>query len=87
MPDATTLAEIQRLAQLNYIRYTAHAKERMRRRGARSADVRNALLTATAAIWQEVERTWRVTGGVDCDGDELTACVDIMADVVVVTIF
>lgn len=59
----------------------------MRKRGAVPDDVRNALITATAAIWQPTEGTWKVTGGVDLEGDELTACVDIMADVVVVTIF
>lgn len=87
VPGAKALAEIHRLAQLNYIRYTGHADGRMRKRGARQDDVRNALLTATAATWQDEQGNWRLTGGVDLDGDELTACVDLMADVVVVTIF
>ncbi len=31
--------------------------------------------------------TWRVTGGRDHDGDEMTVICDIEADVIVVTIF
>ena len=59
----------------------------MNERGARPSDVRNALLTATSAVWQADRQNWRVDGGVDRVGDELTAVVDIWADLVVVTIF
>jgi hypothetical protein len=80
------LAEIQRLAQLDRIRYVRHARDRMAERGATPADVRNTLLTATAAVWQPERSNWRVRG-VDCAGDDLTAVVDLEADVIIVTIF
>lgn len=85
--DAQALAEIQRLAQLDRIRYSHHARDRMAERGAMPADVRCALVTATAAVWQAERSNWRVRGGVDRAGDELTAVVDLEADVIVVTIF
>lgn len=87
MSDAKALGEIQRLAQLDRITYSGHAQQRMSERGARPSDVRNALLTATRAVWQADRQNWRVDGGVDRSGDELTAVVDIWADLVVVTIF
>jgi len=45
------------------------------------------LLSATSASWQHDRETWRVDGGVDGDGDDLTVIVDLEADVIVVTIF
>ncbi len=84
--DTKALAEIQRLASLNRIVYTGHALTRMDDRGASRADVRSALITATSARRQE-RGTWRVEGGRDLDGDDLTAVVDIEADVIVVTVF
>jgi 2-methylaconitate cis-trans-isomerase PrpF len=83
--DTTALAEIHRLAQLNRIRLTRHAAERMDQRRAKREDVRAALVSSTVAIAQE--RGWRVEGGVDRDGDELTVVVDIEADVIVITLF
>jgi hypothetical protein len=84
--DSKALAEIQTLAARNFIRYSSHARKRMSQRGATAADVRKALLTATAADWQVDHQTWHVTGGTDTDGDDLTCNVAIEADVVVVTI-
>jgi len=84
--DAKALAEIQRLASLNRIVYTSHSLDRMDLRRASRADVRNALVTATSSRRQD-RGTWRVEGGQDLDGDDLTAIVDIEADVIVVTIF
>jgi hypothetical protein len=85
--DDRALVEIQRLAQLDRIVYSDHARTRMVQRNARPRDVRNALLTATAAVWQADRQNWRAVDGVDLDGDELTVVVDIWADLVVVTIF
>jgi hypothetical protein len=85
--DARPLGEIHRLARLNRISYTAHALRRMDQRGAELADVRAALISSTAAVHQEERGTWRVDGGRDRDGDDLTVIVDIEADLVVVTIF
>ncbi len=86
MSDATALAEIQRLARLDRLVFTRHARERMTERGAERGDVRNALVTATDALRQE-RGTSRVTGGRDHDGDEMTVICDIETDVIVVTIF
>lgn len=85
--DAKALAEIQRLAQLDQIEISAHAKRRMHMRGAAPRDVRKALLTATAAVHQDARGNWRLEGGVDTEGDDLTLICDIEADVIVVTLF
>lgn len=87
MNDAKALGEIRRLAQQDRIVYSDHAQVRMSERNARPSDVRHALLTATAAVRQADRENWRVLGGVDRGGDDLTAVVDIWADLVVVTIF
>ena len=83
--DPEALAEIHRLAQLGRIRITWHAEKRMDQRGAEPEDVRAALVSSTAALTQR--QGWRVEGGVDQDGDELTVIVDIEADVIVITLF
>ena len=59
----------------------------MNDRGATEPDIRATLLTATAAIRQADRDNWRVEGGVDTDGDELTLVCDVRADVIVVTLF
>lgn len=87
MNDARALAEIQRLCRLDRIVITRHANQRMNNRGASELDVRKALLTATAAIRQADRDNWRVEGGVDTDGDDLTLICDIGVDVIVVTLF
>lgn len=87
MNDARALAEIQRLCRLDRIVITRHANQRMNNRGASEPDVRKALLTATAAIRQADRDNWRVEGGVDTDGDDLTLTCDIGVDVIVVTLF
>jgi hypothetical protein len=79
--------EIQRLARLDRIVITRHANRRMNDRGATEPDVRKALLTSTAAIHQADRDNWRVEGGVDSDGDDLTLVCDIGVDVIVVTLF
>jgi hypothetical protein len=85
--DAKALAEIQRLAQLEQIVITPHARRQMKERGATDADVRSALLTARAALRQDDRDNWRVEGGVDTDGDDLTLVCALVADVIVVTLF
>lgn len=59
----------------------------MNDRGATELDVREALLTAAAAIRQADRDKWRVEGGVDTDGDDLMLVCDIGVDVIVVTLF
>lgn len=53
-------------------------------------DLREALLTAANASWQEEKGTWKLTGGRDIDGDPLTVAVVValdMEDVYVWTAF
>lgn len=85
--DAQALAEIKRLVALNRVLYTHHAQIRMIERGARRRDVEHALLGSTSATEQHDRGSWRLTGGVDFDGDDLTVIVALEADVVVVTLF
>jgi len=85
--DARALAEIRRLAGLDRIVISRHANQRMNDRGATEPDVRKALLTATAAIHQTDRDNWRVEGGMDTDGDDLTLVCDIGVNVIVVTLF
>ena len=87
MSDAKALAEIKRLVQLGRVLFTGHARQRMADRGATVRDVLNALDTATDVTWQLDRQNWRVQGGTDLDGDDLTVIVDLEADVIVVTLF
>lgn len=87
MNDAKALAEIQRLAWLGRIEFTWHAYRRMDERNASDLDVRRALRTATAAIRQAARGNWRVEGGVDTYGNELTLICDLDDNVIVVTVF
>lgn len=81
------LDEIKRLAARNSIVFPTHALKCMRERGADRHDVKNALLTATSATWQDDHQSWKDSGGVDLDGDDLRVAVDVEANVVVITIF
>ena len=76
MGPVLVLAEIKRLAELGRIVFTHHARLRMIDRGA-----------TVSALPQRERDNWRVEGGVDLDGDDLTVIVDLEADVVVVTLF
>lgn len=84
--DTKALGEIQRLARLDRIVLTRHAAKRMDQRGAKRGDVRAALVSATSALAQD-GGGWRVAGGCDREGDDLTVIVDIEADVLVITLF
>lgn len=85
--DAKALGEIQWLARRGRIMVTPHAYQRMNERGVSDADIRRALRTAKAALRQAGRNNWRVEGGVDADGDDLTLICDIEAYVIVVTVF
>jgi hypothetical protein len=74
------------LAALSRIAITDHARHRMLERRAKFLDVRRALMSATSAKTQD-RSGWRVEGGLDRDGDELTVIVDIEAEVIVITLF
>ncbi len=84
--EAQALADIQGLASAGRIVVSRHADQRMDERGATFDDVREALVTATSCRIEPASR-WKVEGGCDCDGDELTLVVTIELAVVVVTLF
>ena len=44
------------------------------------ADFQSALLTAVKAMWQEEHGTWKLTGGVDRDGEPLNVAVIVLID-------
>ncbi len=81
--DATVLVEVQRLDR---IVITGHARKRIDR-GATRDDLRSALVTATLAIRQPDRGNWRIEGGADNEGDDLTVIIDLEAEVIVVTLF
>ncbi|MEZ4405139.1 MAG: DUF4258 domain-containing protein [Polyangiales bacterium] len=67
------------------MRYTRHAEARMVELNVTHHDVRSSLITATKAARRG--DAWKVTGGVDADGDDLTVVVVIDSAAVIVTVF
>jgi hypothetical protein len=59
----------------------------MDERGASTDDVCHALLTAKEAVHDPERDRWKVSGGMDLDGDALKVVVAIEADLIVVTLF
>lgn len=57
-------------ARIGDVILTRHAEDQMDARSITIRDVLNALQTATAARYDDDRRTWRLTGGVDLDGEE-----------------
>lgn len=86
MTATEALAEIKAKAAGGQVRFTAHAYLRMRDRSATARDVVRALVTATRASEDGVSK-YKVSGGSDLDGDDLTVIVVLEADVLVVTLF
>ena len=84
MSPGEALETIRGYAVARRIRVTAHAYERMRRRGVHYHDLRFALMTASVCLADGPK--WKVTGA-DEDGDALTCVVVIEAGLVVVTVF
>lgn len=90
MPQPTpaqALAEAQRIAATGIFLISLHATGRMKKRGAKRADVRAAILSAVSATWQPVDGTWRLDGGADLDGDALVVAVVLDGGMLVATIF
>lgn len=84
--ETQALADVHGYASAGRIRIVSHARQRMRERGARFEDVRQALISATCC-GPANDGKWKVTGGQDLDGDELISIVAIEDEVVVVTMF
>lgn len=72
---------------MDRVHYTGHARHRMAERGATADDMVCALLGATDAIRQPERDNWRIEGGVDLDGDELTVIAGLEADLIIITCF
>lgn len=85
MTPAEALRDIQGFAAARRIRVEAHARQRMRERGATFMDVEHALMHAERCALQENGR-WRVEGR-DLDGEEMTLIAVIEGGVVVITVF
>ena len=64
-----------------------HVSQRMAERGATRRCISRALQTASKAIHQPEQDRWKLTGGIDIDGDELVLIVRIDRGVLVVTLF
>jgi hypothetical protein len=73
--DDVLLARIQKAAAHGETRPSKHARESMSLRGVSAEDVRQALRSATKAIFQSDTNTIRLEGGKDTDGDYLTVVV------------
>jgi hypothetical protein len=79
------LRDIRGYAASGRIRIEVHARQRMRERNVRYADLIHVLSNASACALQPNGR-WRVEGS-DADGDDLTAIVVLEDGVAVVTLF
>lgn len=81
------LAAVIEAGKIGRFHMTAHAREEAGAAGASRYDVQNALKTAKTATHQPAKDRWRIDGGHDLDGDELTIVVALEGDVVIVTVF
>lgn len=89
MSGEAALAAAKKAAQLRQLTFTRHAsRDRMPERSAQAHDVRSAVLSATTATWRADDQSWRLSGGVDLDGEALSVAVAIEGHVVrVITVF
>jgi hypothetical protein len=67
--------------------WSTHAHEQARERNVTRCDARAALASATQAIYQPENDRWRIEGGKDLDGDDLTVVVVFEGGVIIVTFF
>ena len=79
MDAAAALALAKECAAAGMVRFIGHAVQRMSERGATARDVLHALQTATRARPSDKPGRWRLQGGDDLDGEELTVVVESMA--------
>lgn len=83
------LATAKGAAERNQLQYTKHAQfDRMPQRRVQARDVKSAILTSKKATWRNEDKSWKLTGGRDFDGESLDVAIAIEANVVrVVTVF
>jgi len=87
MTPTEALTWIQGMFAANRYALTPHAQQRMRSRHIRFDDLRLAAASATRAVLQPANDRWRVEGGRDMDGDDLTLVVEVRADVLIITLY
>ncbi|HEX7670147.1 MAG TPA: DUF4258 domain-containing protein [Polyangiaceae bacterium] len=86
MTSVQALAEARRAGVTGRFYVVAHARDRQRQRGMQRADIQEGLRTAIRADAQENHR-WRLFGGRDLGGDNLTLIVVFENGVVVITVY
>lgn len=91
MSPAEFLEFSKRCAVQGRVRLSFHAQfESLPRRRIQAADIRSALETATKAALQPESETWKLDGGKDLDGDDLTVIAAVEGDglrIIIVTAF
>lgn len=71
MEPADAVALAKQLTIGGRVTWTTHGRGRGGMRNARAHDVRNAILTATTAVYRAADDSWRLEGGVDLDDESL----------------
>lgn len=87
MTPAEAVAEARRAGTTRRFVVSLHARQRQGPRSVQLGDIAAALASATSASYQADRDTWRIDGGLDLDGDELTVIVAFEDGVVVVTVY
>ncbi|MDX2054059.1 MAG: DUF4258 domain-containing protein [Polyangiaceae bacterium] len=72
LPSSEVLELAKRAAGLRQLRYRRHAHLRMAQRNVSDVDVELAVLSCTRATWRAKEENWKLSGGRDFDGDDLS---------------
>jgi len=77
MTPTQALSAAQAAARVGRLKFSGHARQRMKERGATEQHVNRAVITATRASWQPEYGTWLLYGGTDLDGDDLQVAVEL----------
>ncbi len=80
------LATVRAAGTQNTLRLSFHVMYEHPERGISARDLHAAAASASSAQLQE-NRKWKISGGVDLDGDDLTLICVLVDDVFVVTAF
>ena len=87
MSPTEALAAVVEAGKTGHFYMTPHARDEAYQASATRYDVQKALATAEQATHQPSNGRWKIRGGVDLDGDELTLVVVFEGDVVVITVW
>lgn len=87
-PDSgDVLREAHLAGKLDQFQLTEHALAEAKEANARHSDIRNALKTAKAALFQSENGRWKLVGGTDIEGVELKLIIELRHGVLIVTVF